>query len=262
MRKKCTTDRIYNGSGFLPAVDDLLLFSIMEPLQYFLQPKYSRHTLHQYALRRGILASIQKGIQGASGRVLDIGCGRQPYKSILLKPCGPLSEYVGMDLAESNYYDLPPDITWDGAIIPCPDNSFDVILCTEVLEHVRDPATILREANRVLKPGGTIVITTPFLWVLHEVPNDYQRLTPFSLDLLLRETGFSVVHIDALGGFDASLAQMLGLWVVLRPMKPLYRRMCKRILGPIVRLLNTIDRAPKEFTHCSMITGMSAVAKK
>lgn len=234
----------------------------MEPLEHFLSPKAKPGTLDRYRLRGDILRAIREGFLDARGSVLDIGCGDQPYRTVLLAPSGPFTQYTGLDLQGSAYYATAPDLFWDGQTIPCADDSFDAVLCSEVLEHTPNPVGLLREASRVLKPGGAIVCTTPFFWPLHEVPNDSQRLTPFSLERYLKEASFESIVIKAHGGWDASLAQMIGLWVDLRPMSPRQRSRLQTILGPVIRYLNKRDCAPTVFAHCEMLTGMSATAQK
>lgn len=231
----------------------------MEPLQDFLSPRCALGTLHQYKLRKNIVEHIKSSIRGCSGAIVDIGCGTQPYQSLVLKPTGPCDNYVGVDLKGTT---PPPDLAWDGWTLPLSDSSFDIALCTEVLEHTPDPARVITESSRVLRQNGTLIITTPFFWVLHEVPNDYQRLTPFQLHRMLEEAGFRDITITALGGFDGSLAQMLGLWIELRPMKKISRLLCQAVLGPIVWLLNTIDQPPPPTQQWTMYTGFGVTARK
>ena len=97
--------------------------------------------------------------------------------------------------------------------MPFENNQFDSAFGTEVLEHCPYPKAILKEVNRVLKPGGIFFFTVPFIWPLHEVPHDEFRYTPFSLKRLLEESGFEKIELEATGGWHASLAQMLGLWI-------------------------------------------------
>ena len=86
----------------------------------------------------------------------------------------------------------------DGHKLPFEDNSFDGCFCNTVLEHVRDPEQIVKEINRVLKPGGKVIISIPFLQEVHADPEDYQRYTPYGLVHLLKKNGFKIgkVHCD------------------------------------------------------------------
>jgi len=86
-------------------------------------------------------------------------------------------------------------------------------IATEVFEHCPDPEIVMKEIWRVLKLGGILFFTVPFLWNLHETPYDEYRYTPFALKRHLTQSGFTEIEIKAMGGWDAALAQMLGLWV-------------------------------------------------
>ena len=108
---------------------------------------------------------------------LDIGCGKRPYKTFY-----PNS--VGFDVADGEHVDLVGDAHDLSAF---DDDSFDVILCTEVLEHLHDPHVAISEMHRVLKPQGKLILTTRFVFPLHDVPHDYFRYTEYGLKHLLKE---------------------------------------------------------------------------
>lgn len=81
-----------------------------------------------------------------------------------------------------------------------PPENFDVIICTEVLEHVCEPIEALRELCRILKPAGTILLTTPFAYPIHEPPYDFSRLTPFFIEYWLPKLGFEPPKNLQIGG--------------------------------------------------------------
>ena len=145
---------------------------------------------------------------------LDMGFSKMPYKDYILEHF-EISKYVGLDIETALDYDtkLKADFFCDGIRMPFENNSFECAIGTEVLEHCPEPEIILKEAFRVLKPEDVFFFTVPFLWNLHEVPTDEYRYTPFSLERHLKNSGFSNIEIKATGGWHASMAQMLGLWV-------------------------------------------------
>jgi len=194
------------------------------------------------------------------GRVFDVGCGDMPYRSLILSKARDVRQYVGIDLQQSGY--CPPNVVWDGHTLPFACGQADVVLAMEVLEHCFDPRALLAEAHRVLKANGTLFVTVPFLWPLHCPPNDFYRYTPWALERHLRQAGFADVALRSLGGWDASLAQMLGLWVSRRPMKAMKRRVLQMIVRPCVRHLTQRDPLLSLGFHDEMLSGLSAVARK
>lgn len=226
----------------------------------FLNPRCCHTTLDRFIVRQAILGALCSQLGRFSGTVLDIGCGNMPYKPLLLKLPSQVEKYIGLDLKDSIY--KRPDLEWDGRRIPLDDSSIDCALATEVFEHCPNAEIIMRETLRVLKPSGLLFFTVPFLWPLHDVPHDEYRYTPFALERHLRNAGFVQIKLKALGGWDASLAQMIGLWVIRRPMSSPRRAILSRLALPIVRYLARRDRLPPEFDESLMITGLSGTAIK
>lgn len=123
-------------------------------------------------------------------RCLDVGCGDQRYARFV-----PAEEYIAIDVEESwaNRHPTRPDFWFDGRHIPFEDSSFDLILCTEVLEHAEDPGQLVREMSRVLQPGGMLFVTVPSMWGEHETPYDFRRFTSFGVRKLLEQGDFSIL---------------------------------------------------------------------
>lgn len=186
-----------------------------------------------------------------------------------MSPPSKATSYIGLDLEGEDYAGagaVQPDLKWDGNVIPLPENSVGTAFATEVLEHCPDPGRIFEEIHRVLQPGGRLFFTVPFLWPIHDAPNDYYRYTPFALEKLLQKAGFSQHRIEALGGWDASLAQMICLWAMRRPISSRRAAGIRRLLGylslPIVKALYGRDRKPESLATNTMITGLSCIAQK
>ena len=226
----------------------------------FLNPLCSSGTLDVFIVRRAILDALSAQLPKLCGTVADIGCGYMPYKPLVLAPPSRVERYLGIDLRDNAYQ--RPDLEWDGHTLPLRDNSADCALATEVFEHCPDPELVMRETLRILKPRGFLFVTMPFLWPLHCVPYDEYRYTPFSLERHLRKAGFEQIKLTALGGWDRSLAQMIGLWTLRRPMSTRKRAIFSRLAVPFVRYLAKHDTLPTEFYEGSMITEISATAIK
>ncbi len=226
----------------------------------FLDPHCRPSRLDIYGVRLAIRRALLATLPRLTGSLLDVGRGYMPYRDVLIAPAGPVRRYLGLDLPGNGY--AKPDVEWDGKVIPLPDATFDSAMATEVFEHCPDPESTMREIARVLRPSGVLFLTVPFLWPLHCVPHDEYRYTPYSLERHLRRAGFEAITLTALGGWDASLAQMLGLWVRRRPLQPRVRWLLSGLVTPLVWFLTRRDRSRVDFARCPMITGLSGTATK
>jgi len=230
----------------------------------FFPKKLNSKNIAVFVIRRSILRAFEKYLGLFNGKLLDVGCGKMPYREFILKHSN-VSEYVGIDIESAKEYDaaIKPDLLWDGIELPIENESYDTILATEVLEHCPDTELVLKEIFRVLNSGGVFFYTVPFLWNLHEVPHDEYRFTPFSLERHIKKVGFKEIEIVALGGWHASLAQLLGAWVKRSPIRKRYRILLMPIIKIIMLLL--IKQSEKEkiqFREGQMITGLYGVAIK
>jgi len=197
------------------------------------------------------------------GDLLDVGCGEMPYRKYI-RENSSVQSYSGVDLIGGTEYhqNIKPDFYWDGIKFPFADGTYDSALATEVLEHCPDPQVILREIFRVLKPGSPLVLTVPFIWPTHESPFDFYRYTPFGLKYQLELAGFENLGISCLGGWDASLAQVLGLWLKRRKMSKANQRRLFFFLKPIIQFLLRKDRILDPDSEQNLITSLGVVAWK
>ncbi|MCC6441703.1 MAG: methyltransferase domain-containing protein [Rhodanobacteraceae bacterium] len=145
----------------------------------------------------------------ARGRVLDIGCADRWIEPHLPEDC----EYIGLDYLATGglLYGARPDIFADASLLPLPDASIDTVLLLEVLEHLRHPAQALSEIARVLRPGGQLLLTMPFLYPIHDAPHDYQRYTCHGLTRELEAAGLVVEKPEASTGSIETAGLLLNL---------------------------------------------------
>ncbi len=220
--------------------------------------------ISMYVIRTCIWKAVQVCAPKFSGHLLDVGCGSKPYRKFLLDN-KYINQYTGLDIYTAIVYDdnVKPDYTWDGTTMPFSDNSFDTLMATEVLEHCPDPHLVINEMKRVLKPGGLIFFTVPFLWNLHEVPHDEYRYTPFALQRILKECGMNEIELFAHGGWNMSMAQMIGMWVVATKRGARRKRWAK-LLNPFIKRLMRKDakQQPVLFTDGMMVNGIYGMARK
>ena len=154
-------------------------------------------------LLRGGLRSVAHLVVGD---VLDVGCGRKPYEKMLGKRC---SCWIGLDFNTTPSGLSSADVFGSALDLPFDAEAFDTILSTQVLEHVHLPQVLLAEVERVLRPGGHLILTAPQTNPLHEEPHDYFRYTCHGLRSLAERAGLHVVEIKPLGGAIATVGQLI-----------------------------------------------------
>jgi SAM-dependent methyltransferase len=234
---------------------------------HFLMDNYTRipmtlKNLDKYVHRKAILSALQESLPLFSGRLLDYGCGKMPYKDYILEHSG-VTEYIGLDIETAlNYDNTKPDIVWNGTTLPFTDGFFDVVFATEVFEHVHGLESALHEIYRVLKQDGILFFTMPYVWPLHEVPNDEYRYTPFALEKIFKKAAFSNIAIKPTGGWNATLAQMLGLWVRRNPMSKRKKTFLSYMMRPVIKALLNRDTKPSEYSENTMIPGLYGIVRK
>jgi len=179
----------------------------INPLPYDFRPNMT-HPL--YLIRSHLARAIRELAPKLEGRLLDFGCGLKPYRSLF-----QVDEYIGVDFHGEGltYSQDAVDVFYDGKSLPFPDASFDSIFTSEVFEHIFNLTEILGELNRVLKVGGKVLITCPFVFPEHEVPSDYARYTSFAMRAMMEEEGFRVLEQRKLGNWiEASTQIRLVYW--------------------------------------------------
>jgi SAM-dependent methyltransferase len=155
----------------------------------------------------------------ARGRLLDMGCGKAP----LYGAYSPhVSEVQCVDWSHSphglSYVDRECDLTQR---LPYADGSFDTIILSDVLEHLAEPMNCWREMNRLLAPGGKVILNVPFYYPLHETPHDYYRYTEHALQRFAELSGFDVLELRPIGGPIEVIADVSGKVLARARMKPI-----------------------------------------
>jgi len=143
-----------------------------------------------YFSRKELARHLTELAPNITGKVLDAGCGNKPYASLYRA-----KQYIGLEIdTESSRLAGQADHFYDGHEFPFGDEVFDALVTNQVLEHVQNPEEFLGEISRVLKVGGLLLLSAPFIWDEHEQPNDYTRYSSFGIrDILIRH-GFEVIE--------------------------------------------------------------------
>lgn len=174
-------------------------------IAYQLPGPLRRHVLYLEALIEDAAARTAAALPDGA-RVLDAGAGEAPHARYFAR-----QRYCGVDLAVG-------DRTWDytrlDAVadltrLPFASGCFDAVIHISTLEHVREPACVLRELARALAPGGTLLVIVPFDWEVHQAPHDYYRYTCHGLRYLLERAGLVEIDIQPAGGYFRLLARRL-----------------------------------------------------
>jgi ubiquinone/menaquinone biosynthesis C-methylase UbiE len=143
----------------------------------------------------------------AGSRVLDVGGKRFPKRGrFQIERYDVRVRYANVSTEHR------PDVQSDASRLPFRDESFDAVICAEVLEHVADPLGVMREAYRVLRGRGVLLITVPFLFPIHADPYDYCRYTDFYWKHNLERIGFTDVAVEPQGLFWSVAVEMLRAW--------------------------------------------------
>lgn len=189
------------------------------------------------SVRRDSWVATQAARIPSRSRVLDVGAGTGSYRP-LFAHC----KYSAHDFAEElgtigRYTKL--DYISDVTAIPVPDASFDVILCTEVLEHVPEPILALKEFGRILTPGGKLLLSAPLGSRLHQEPfHFYGGYTPHWYEHFLVKSGFSVESIERNMGFFSYFGQEgLRFSALIDPRRTAHLRISKRAVASLIWLV-------------------------
>jgi len=197
-------------------------------------------SLPTYAVRAPLAAWLRAEAARAAAdlgsyRVLDVGCGPKPYLPFFESHA---AEYVGVDVAN-------PAAELEGTVesLPVPDASYDVVLCTQVLEHAEDPRRAVAELRRVVAPGGRVLASTHGVQVYHPNPDDYWRWTHVGLERLFDENGdWASVAVTPASGTAACVGMVLGIYVDLTLRKAHLTPLARGAVWTLNRTAEAIDR--------------------
>ena len=174
-------------------------------------------------------------------RLLDYGCADVPYRGFFPSDV----EYVGADIAGNPSASL--ELRPDGSL-PSEDASFDLVLSTQVLEHVAEPELYLSECFRVLRPGGQLLLSTHGIMVYHPDPVDLWRWTCEGLDRAVRNAGFEVLRFEGVMGLAATGLQLIQDAVYWRLPRRL-RHALALCLQSLIALVDRIEGAESRRTN-------------
>jgi SAM-dependent methyltransferase len=163
------------------------LQKLLHPFIETVKQKVGKHIVHEHVRRFATTC-----------RTLDLGCGQHSTFA------ADFSNRIGIDIVQASGV----DVVADAQALPFVSDSFEQIICVEVLEHIAVPSRAASEMARVLQNDGRLVLTMPFVYPLHEAPHDYQRFTSYGLRRLF-SPAFEIQEIRALYTEEQTLAILL-----------------------------------------------------
>lgn len=165
--------------------------------------------------------------------ILNVGAGGEIAEKInaVLEQNNISVKITSFDISEGRN----PDIVGDVCDMPFPDNHFDSVFLIEVLEHVHNPHKAVSEIYRVLKPGGILVFSVPFIFPIHDRPHDYFRYTKYGLQLLLRD--YERLYIFERNSFSEAIAVLVSRLIIQESFR-------NRIFGTLFMLSGALALSP------------------
>ena len=161
------------------------------------------------SVERDIWISDQAKRLPAGSRVLDAGAGSCPYRKCFSHCYYETQDFINLkdnQLNGGGYGKI--DYVCDISCIPVPDKRFDAVLCSEVLEHVPDPVSVIAEFKRILKSGGKLILTAPLGSGIHQEPyHFYGGYTPYWYERILNDNDFEMIKITPNGGSFKAFGQ-------------------------------------------------------
>lgn len=251
----------------LPADGGLALSGILSEETYLANRLRPSLRELDHLIFRDLLKVVGRFAEGCEGDLLDYGSGGSPYRSLFPK----VRRYVAADILPGPRVTLA--LGADGSV-PLPDASMDSVLSTQVLEHVPDPHRYLREAWRVLRPGGRMLVTTHGLYIEHGCPFDFHRWTAVGLAAAGRNAGFEVtrssklvcgprgsIHLMHYAVAELHQAERPVLHLAMAVVRNLYRWIAQPLLNGIGGWFEEFSELPAEH-RTPVFTGVLVELRK
>jgi SAM-dependent methyltransferase len=179
------------------------------------------------------------------GNVLDVGGKKENKRGTFRPPLASVQkwEYLNVDAATN------PDYCCSAEAIPVANQTYDIVLITEVLEHLENPERVLAEVYRILKKHGIVIATMPFLYPIHGDPFDFQRWTRTKLKKELERAGLTIIQIEPMGSIFAVIYDLLWISLGMASKNPrsFKNRFVNKCCMPVIRKLFLV--AEKRFLY-------------
>ncbi len=179
-----------------------------------INPLFYQHDYHVLRiLYQKLLYLKDKYISDKNLIIVDYGCGDAPYRKLFEALA---NTYIGIDIQKGTSVNI---VTFEGQKIKLPDEYCDVVISTQVLEHVKNVDFYLKESNRILKKGGLLILSTHGIWPYHPYPQDYRRWTKKGLETEIIEKKFKLLESISLQNPLTSIVQFKLVFIAERLVK-------------------------------------------
>jgi len=191
--------------------------------------------------------TLERWQKRLSGLVLDVGSGSQPYRELAQGE----TRWIGIDLRMAAAGRPAAQVFGSAEALPVQSECADAIICTQVIEHLPHPWEFFSEAARVLRPGGSLIVSAPHAQWLHEEPHDYYRFTRHGLSSLAGDVSLRVVAVEPIGGALALIGFLVGTHIPTfgrssRHPWILARTLMQRLTNVLFRALDRVFYAPSD----------------
>ncbi|MDE2236193.1 MAG: class I SAM-dependent methyltransferase [Gammaproteobacteria bacterium] len=207
---------------------------LYKQLRRFLNPLVHTPLHPQWLVACEKQATLNTVKHWARGNTIDVGCGNRWLSEAVTD-----GSYIGLDYPPTVAQGYPghPHVFGDAACLPFRDATADTVLLMDVLEHVRFPDLAIREAARILQPNGYLILQVPFIYPVHDAPNDFRRWTREGLRLLLKQPGFNIVDETAYGNPAETSAALGAIALAKSGLNTISQRKISVLLMPLIVIL-------------------------
>jgi SAM-dependent methyltransferase len=239
--------------------------------------KFTLRTLYDRLFINSSRRYLEEFLQRAAGaapagaRILDAGAGDGRYRHLFAHTHYEATDFCQVD----KRYDFQKlDFVSNLQRVPTASGIYDLVICTQVLEHLSEPSLVLAQLYEVLKPTGTLWLSAPLFFAEHEAPHDYFRYTQYGLSHLLESAGFEILQLEWLEGYYGTLAYQSLSAALALPVMPkhygggmigLFASLVALALKPLLAISSigaTMLDLRHKVTHVGLCKNYTVVARK